>query len=92
MVHILMILDGYLYPENPSVRHYDKQLHEIDFPLIFKICYQFPESKFHDFGYQDSYEFIAGRSMYNKSLYGWAGHTVNGTTISSPKGDIVYIF
>ena len=86
MLHVLSILLDYLYPENPSIKHYDRQLHEMDFPIIFKMCYHFPDSKFKDLGYKDSYEFIAGRSMFNKTLYGWGGHTINGSTLASPKG------
>ena len=54
-----------------------KTLQGRDFPLIFKICPQ-PGFKEHDVfkenGYKSFYYYFMGRSMFNKTSYGWAGH------------------
>ena len=39
-LHIISILINYLNPENPSVKKYEKNLKDIDFPVIFKLCFQ----------------------------------------------------
>ena len=82
--HICTILYNYLNPENPSVKYYDKNLSELDFPLNFKICFERPDQIeiFKEMGYKNNliyYDFYYGKSRFNRSLYGWEGHSSNGT-------------
>ena len=37
-------------------------------------------------GYEDVKNYYYGRSFYNKSIMGWAGHTENGSTLGSVEG------
>ena len=42
-------------------------------------------------GYESDVAFFKGKSMYNESLYGWSGHTENGSTISNVEGNVLSI-
>ena len=86
IVHIGINLFNYLNPDNPSVKHYSKNLEDIEFPLIFKLCFELPEKNFQNFGYNHAGYFIFGQSMYNESLFGWDGHTENGTSLTKLQG------
>ena len=54
-----------------------KALQGQNFPLIFKIC-PLPAFRgtavFREVGYKTTHKYFLGRSMYNESIYGWAGH------------------
>ena len=39
----------------------------------------------YELGYGGSYEYFAGLSRFNDSVYGWSGHTENGSTISGAR-------
>ena len=91
LIHIGM--NGYyiFYPELPSIRVYKTHLQTIEFPLVFKVCAQDRKNSSMDryiqFGYNNAYEFFMGKSMFNDSLYGWNGHTENGSTIANVEGN-----
>ena len=91
LVHIFSILHNYLYPDMPINKEYEKNLEDIEFPLIFKLCFQqHNETKIlQSLGYERIYMFYMGRSMYNSSLFGWNGHVKNGSTLESTEGMIV---
>ena len=57
------------------------------FPMIFKICPNpaFKMQALLDFGYYDIYTYFLGQSRFNHSIYGWAGHTENTSTIAPPE-------
>ena len=88
VVHIGFIGYNIVYPDIPSIHVYDKQLSEIDFPISFRVCaHESNKSKeYKKYGYYGKGEFFSGKSMYNKSLIGWAGHSENGSTLSTFKG------
>lgn len=76
-------------PELPSIREYETNLKDIEFPISFKIClYNLNETydRYHRLGYEDKMNFFLGRSKYNKSHYGWNGHTEDGATIGPTEG------
>ena len=55
----------------------EKKLKDMDFPVIFKIC---PDPGFNitllrEEGYETRSGYFRGESQFNKSIYGWAGHT-----------------
>ena len=92
-VHVVMIAFNLIYPTIPSVKVYKKNYHDIDFPITFKLCAI--EDRFSDYqrhnsvGYSRRHKFfLAGQSMFNKSLLGWMGHTVDGSTLGSVEGSI----
>ena len=86
LVHILLIGHQLLHPNLPDTRVYKKYLKEIEFPISFRICaYNLSSAtrKYENVGYRYAYDFFRGRSMYNRSLVGWGGHTKNGSYIGS---------
>ena len=89
IVHILFIANKEFNPKLPETRKFKKLLKDIDFPLMFQFC-AFHENdeleKYQKLGYKDRINFFRGRSLYNSSLVGWGGHTINQTNIASVKG------
>ena len=78
-------------PELPDVKVYVTNIEEIDFPLSFRLClyyYIFDVDRYRDLGYDDSFDFYLGMSMYNESLIGWNGHNEDGSTIGSTEGTV----
>ena len=75
-------------PRLPTNRVYKTALEDIEFPLSFRIClnYRFEIERYRDLGYDSRYDFYLGKSMYNKSLVGWNGHTKTGSTIGTTNG------
>ena len=92
--HVTSILNNYLNPETPCVKNYVKNLSEIEFPVTFKLCFEKEneEKMLHALGYTYIFDFYRGQSMYNESIYGWNGHTMNGTTLASVESRILFNF
>ena len=88
-IHIAIIGYRSVYPESPSVRVYDQDLKDIEFPLSFKFCLreQYDALKrYNKIGYFDKWAFFEGRPNYNKSYYGWAGRDRNKSTLGTVTG------
>ena len=64
----------------------EKDLDEIEFPVLFKVCITpaFKIEKIIESGYSNLWYYFMGKSKFS-NIYGWAGHTENGTVISTPK-------
>ena len=91
VVHISYILFFTLNPTLPSIEIYEQDLKKVEFPLAFRVCVdEKTYDKYTKIGYINDWEFFLGRSMYNKSMFGWNGHTENGTTIGSVKGILYF--
>ena len=80
LIQLGFILEGFIRPTllNTSVKEIDLQ--EIDFPIEIKICAQpgFNESLLKDLGYdQGIWSYFLGKSRFNRSIIGWAGHTAD---------------
>ena len=88
------ILYNTLYPDQPNVRFYEKKLKDMTFPVVFKICFdnEFETEKMMSVGYDRIWDFYRGRSRYNESLYGWNGHTEDGSTLGSEEGTKYSLF
>ena len=87
--HIFFIGHKLTYPDNPSVKIYNRNLTEVDFPLSFKLCLseQANASKrYLDIGYSNVYWFFEGKSKFGE-IFGWNGHLENNGTIGSVKGE-----
>ena len=81
-----------MFPENPNIRVQRKDLMDIKFPLAFKLCVSRQADSdienYKNYGYNGSYDFFRGESMFNASLRGWRGHTRNNSVIGSVKGEM----
>ena len=65
---------------------YKKDLKDLQFPMTFQICIQAMENvddRYHKIGYARDKQLFSGESKFSKTLYGWAGHTKNHTTLFS---------
>ena len=92
LIHISSIGYNILYPEVPEIVVYKRNLKEIDFPMSFRICVHElndTRSRYQRFGYKNYDDFFRGKSMFNGSLYGWAGHDQNGSVLGSVEGDFL---
>ena len=63
-----------VYPSQKTTEIQKTELGE--FPVVFKICPKpaFNISAVRLEGYEDVWSYFLGLSVYNKSVYGWAGH------------------
>ena len=92
LVHISSIGYHTLYPEVPEIVVSKKNLNEIDFPITFRICaYDLKDtvSRYKSFGYAHYGDYFRGRSMFNDTLYGWAGHDQNGSVLGNVEGEMM---
>ena len=83
IVHISIVVFSIFNPEIPDVETSEKHLKDIAFPFSFRLCVHKlvdTNKKYWDSGYYNYYAFYKGRSLYNKSLYGFSGHLTNGST------------
>ena len=71
------VLDTYVHPTQTTITVTESNLQDSEFPLLFKICFNpsFNTSAVEEAGYTF---FISGKSKFNSSLLGWAGHTAEG--------------
>ena len=84
-------LNGYyiLYPPLPEIKVYQVDLKNMDFPLTFKLCVTERENSYERYeklGYRNDFNFFIGRSRHNRSLFGWNGHTEDGSTLGGVEG------
>ena len=91
VVHVS--LNGYyiLYPDLPDIKVLKEDLKNIAFPLTFKLCVSEKHNssdRYQKVGYYYDVDFFKGKSMFNDTIYGWSGHTENGSTISNVQGNI----
>ena len=74
----------FLFPRLTNTRVETRYLQGDDFPLIFRICVQpaFDKKALEEtgYGYGQVYRYFQGRSKFNKSIFGWAGHTNDSGT------------
>ena len=89
LVHVS--LNGYyiLYPELPDIKITNRKLEDIEFPLSLKVCVSEISNSFHRYsnlGYKNDFQFFYGKSAFNKSLIGWAGHTKDGSKVGEISG------
>ena len=99
IVHISLILKESLNPEIPSLQINHKNIEDIQFPIIFKVCVheEFEENgmfrenndKFNKFGYENKIKFDAGESMFNSGLFGFNGHSENGSSLGISTQEIL---
>ena len=70
------VLDGYIDPVNTNTVVGTQDLQYLAFPVIFKICVTpaFNKTFLYEAGYDGIEGYFTGRSKFNESKFGWAGH------------------
>ena len=98
-IHVTIVVISIFNPEIPDVESSQQTLDDIEFPISFRICVHHLEDpstknqKFKDAGYKNYYAFFKGRSLHNKSHYGFLGHLTNvSTKFGSFEGDVGKLF
>ena len=92
IVHISLTGYHVLFPDLPSMRIQDKTLKDIEFPFFIQMCVSEIDNsteRYTNLGYKNGYDFYLGRSVYNKSLFGWNGHLENGSTVGTVEGKFI---
>ena len=92
LMHISVLMYTILYPEIPEILVSKKNLNEIEFPMTFRICaFELNDtvSRYQSFGYAHYGDYFRGRSMFNDTLYGWAGHDHNGSVLGNVEGKMM---
>ena len=76
-IQLLSVLHSFIKPETTNSETEEINLENMEFPLQFKICVDpsFNGSAVEDLGYDGIWNYFAGLSRFNESIYGWAGHT-----------------
>ena len=78
-----------LYPTQtwPHTR-YVKMANVPEFPVVFKVCIKpaFDLGSLNASGYRSEYDYFLGRSKFNSTIFGWAGHTADGDIMSNTSG------
>ena len=79
-IQLVSVADKLLNPYETYTNIEQRKLREISFPIIFKICIKpgLDEAELNKSGYDGITNYFRGRSKYNSSLIGWAGHTKEG--------------
>ena len=90
LVQTTTLIAGMVSPKDTVIKTQKIDLAEIDFPLIFKVCVKpgFNETQLKILGYRNSHDYLVGTSKYNKTVFGWAGHTPDGNIVSNISGNM----
>ena len=92
LIHISSIGYYTLYPEVPEIVVSKKNLNDIEFPMTFRLCaFELNDtvSRYQSYGYASYNDYFRGRSMFNATLHGWAGHDQNGSVLGSVEGEML---
>ena len=88
IVQISILAKDELYPNLPGSHKEEKHLDDIEFPILFKLCINpyLDALQLHKAGYRNMFHYFTGRSRFNGSIYGWAGHTEEGEDLGTVTG------
>ena len=88
LVQISLITYGYLVPDKTHTFSYKQDLHQMEFPVLFKICVVpgFNDSQLKKEGYVGATGYFRGESRFNTSHFGWGGHYENRNKTKPSKG------
>ena len=84
-VQLTCVITGFFDRTQTNINKHAEDLLGKNFPVILKICINpgFNDTAINEAGYKNIFDFFAGRSKYNRSVYGWAGHTRDGGVVDS---------
>ena len=93
MVQTTTLIVNMINPKETLIKTQIMNFDKIDFPLTFKICITpgFNTTELKALGYENILGYFEGRSRFNTSIIGWAGHTVDGQVVSNISGIILDI-
>ena len=88
VIQMAVLIYNRMNPSQTISSASQKQLADLEFPVIFKICIKpaFDDEELNKAGYSSSYDYFLGCSKYDGHLLGWAGHTEDGRAVSNVSG------
>ena len=88
MVQTTTLIVNMINPKETLIKTQIMDFDKIDFPLIFKVCITpgFNNTELKALGYRKSLDYLEGRSRFNKSIIGWAGHTDDDQVATNVSG------
>ena len=89
LAHLMFMAYYLAYPERPAIEVYRKNIKQIEFPILFRVCVDEIDnisSRFQKAGYTHYWYLFYGKSMHLNRTYGWNSHTKNGSTVGSVRG------
>ena len=80
IAQMCLLAQEQLNPSQTETFLEEKKLDDIEFPVLFKVCFKnsFNLKNLEEAGYSSVWNYFMGVSMHNKSNYGWAGHRQDG--------------
>ena len=89
ITQIVMLISEQINPTQTLTHLEETKLEDIDFPVVFKMCFKnsFDLDQLKAAGYNSVWQYFQGVSRFNRSVFGWAGHTVNGSIGAGVKGE-----
>ena len=80
LIQMCIFLYDQAHPTLTETNLEERKLEELDFPVIFKLCFQnsFNLEKIVNAGYSSVSNYFKGKSRFNSSVFGWAGHNSRG--------------
>ena len=92
LIQIFYLVKDQFHPKTTQTSLTKSDLSNVHFPMVFTICLKRIESndiRFNEAGYNNLESYYQGKSLYNSSIIGWAGHTSNGNSMDTVKGIIL---
>ena len=89
LLHIMSTLHSNINPTHPEIIVYERELKDISFPILLKVCGKEKNNvsqRFRNYGYDGEFDFFGGFSKFNNMIVGWKGHGENRSTIGPLKG------
>ena len=89
IIQIVMLISEQINPTQTLTHLEETKMEDIDFPVVFKICFKnsFYLDQLKAAGYNSVWQYFQGVSRFNRSVFGWAGHTENGSIGEGVKGE-----
>ena len=84
-IQLANVLEGFIKPTITRTWEEELPLEDMEFPVVIKICVipGLNETELHGVGYRNAYAYFVGQSRFNKSVFGWAGHTQDSRTFGN---------
>ena len=92
-IQLAHVLESFFKPTITRTWEEEVALRDVDFPLVAKICVipGFNQTALHEVGYQATWEYFIGRSKFNGSVFGGAGHTNDSRIVGTVEEILAHV-
>ena len=90
LCQLFSLIGSYVHPSQTVTSVEKKDLNDIPFPVLFKICIKpgFDREELLTAGYLHAGRYFLGESRFNGSIHGWAGHLPDGRVKGNVAGRV----